>query len=156
MTKQIFFSCLAWVVICLVISGIAGWVTGDNIAGWYTPLQKPSFNPPSWIFGPVWTVLYIMIGIAGGLLWTMRDTHPAAFWVYVLQLVFNFAWSFIFFGAHQIGWAYVDILLLWVSIILTIVFAFNASKVAAMLLVPYLGWVTFACVLNFMLWRLNS
>ena len=103
MTKQLFFSCLFWVVLCLIISSFAGWVTNHNIADWFTQIQKPSFNPPSWVFAPVWICLYIMIGIAGGILWTMRVEYPAVFYVYLIQLVLNFAWSFIFFGGHQIG-----------------------------------------------------
>lgn len=154
--KPFLLPCVSFIVICLAISGLAGWVTESNIPNWFAMIQKPSFNPPNYIFGPVWTVLYIMIGISGGILWHYRKEAPKAFLFYIIQLVFNFLWSFIFFGAHQIGWAFIDIIVLAVFIAITICYAYKPSKTAAILLMPYLAWVIFACVLNGALWSING
>ncbi len=153
--KSFLLPCTTWVVICLVIASLAGWVTQSNIPNWYIHIQKPSFNPPASVFGPVWTVLYILIGISGGMLWSKRKVMKSAFNFYLVQLTLNFSWSFIFFGAHQIGWALIDMAFLIVFIALTIAYSFKKSNVAALLLMPYLAWVVFAFVLNFSLWQIN-
>ncbi len=153
--KQIGLACFIWVVICLIISSLAGWVSATHVETWYTTIQKPWFNPPSWVFAPMWTLLYIMIGIAGGLLWNKRKNHPAAMNWYIVQLIFNFAWSFIFFAGHAIGWALIDIAVLWVAIACTVIASFRSSKGAAWLLIPYWLWVSFATLLNSYLWILN-
>ena len=148
--------CLVFVVICLAISGIAGWVTSAHIASWYEQLVQPVFRPPNWLFGPVWTVLYILIGISGGLLWQQRKAQPAAMRCYFLQLIFNFAWSFIFFGMQNIGLALIDIIILWALILLTILYSARVSKAVVCMLLPYFLWVTFATTLNASLWVLNG
>ncbi|MCH9643414.1 MAG: tryptophan-rich sensory protein [Gammaproteobacteria bacterium] len=153
--KSLISPCLIWVIICLGIASLAGWVTQANIPHWYSHIQKPSFNPPAWVFGPVWTVLYIMIGISGGIIWHQRKTMKTAFIFYLIQLVLNFSWSFIFFGAHEMGWAAIDIALLIVFIALTITYTFRAEKSASILLMPYFAWVVFAFILNISLWYLN-
>ncbi len=153
--RRTVLSCIVWVIICLVLSGLAGWITGENIHTWYDHLNKPSFNPPSAVFGPVWTVLYIMIGISGGLLWAKRNEAVIAFMFYIAQLFFNIIWSFIFFGYHEIHWAFVDIIVLLVFIFLTIIFSLRKSLLAALLLVPYFAWVIFAAILNYNFWQLN-
>ncbi len=155
MNKTDFWPCLAFVVLCLAISSISGWVTAHNVNDWYATLIQPSYSPPNWVFGPVWTVLYIMIGIAGGLLWVQRKSHPWAFRWYIVQLIINFAWSFVFFGAELIGWALLDICLLWASILITIICAYRANRWAAFLLMPYFMWVSFAVTLNASLFYLN-
>lgn len=153
-----------WVklVIALIIpqlvaaSGAYFTVTGTG--SWYQTLDKPSWNPPSWVFGPVWTALYILMGIAMFLIW--RSDAPeklkrkaTIFWG--VQLVFNFLWSFLFFGQQQIFGALLEIVVLWVLILLTI-FAFaRVSKLAAWLLVPYISWVSFATILTYTIWDLN-
>ena len=151
-----YLPCLVGVVICLAIAGLWGWVTAASVSTWYQQLHQPSFTPPDWLFGPVWTVLYIMIGMAGGLLWQQRQASPHALTIYIVQLLLNFSWSFIFFGAQKIGWAAVDIVLLWLSIAITLWLARRASKTACWLLVPYFLWVSFAMILNITLWMLNS
>lgn len=153
---RIILACFFWIALCLIIAAISGWVTSHNITPWYSSLQKAFFNPPAWLFGPVWTVLYIMIGIAGGLLWANRKKDPRVFYFYVLQLCLNFAWSFVFFGAHLIGWAFIEIIVLWLSILTTMVLAYRSNIAACWLLIPYFVWVSFASVLNFSLWYLNS
>lgn len=121
---------------------------------WYATLAKPEWNPPGWIFGPVWTALYLLMAVAAWLVWK-RDGWRRAMWLYAVQLLLNAAWTPIFFGAHQIGWALADIIALWLAILLTLRAFFRVSKVAGWMLVPYLAWVTFAAFLNFTLWRLN-
>ena len=121
---------------------------------WYHTLVKPTWNPPAWLFAPAWTLLYSLMAIAAWLVWKQvglrRPLH-----LYVVQLALNAAWTPIFFGAHQIGWALVEIVALWFAILLTLLGFYRVSKTAGMLLVPYLAWVTFASVLNLTLWRLN-
>ena len=122
---------------------------------WYQALAKPPWTPPNWLFGPVWTVLYIMIAIAGWLVWREQGLSLVVA-VWVVQLVLNGAWSWIMFGQHQIGWALADIILLWIAIILFAVLAWPVSATASLLVVPYLAWVSYAGALNFAIWRLNG
>jgi translocator protein len=142
----------------LTVGAVAGMATIAEIPGWYAGLNKPSFNPPNYLFGPVWTTLYAMMGVVLFLVWKTKADKAIkqkAMVLFAVQLVLNFCWSFIFFSAHQLGWALVEIVVLWLCILLTI-FAFGKiSKPAAWLLVPYICWVSFATVLNFALWRLN-
>ena len=135
-----------------------GLFTASQIPGWYVHLQKPSWNPPNWLFAPVWTVLYIMMGIALFLVWKNnadRKVKRTAITIFVVQMLLNFMWSFIFFNRHQVGYALADIVLLWMLIIATIYWFGKISTPAAWLLVPYLCWVTFAAALNFAIWKLN-
>ena len=124
---------------------------------WYTQLNKPSFNPPGWVFGPVWSVLYACMGVAAWLVWRRRG-RTVARWALVLfavQLALNAAWSPLFFGAHEPGWAFVDIVALWVALAATVVAFFKTQLAAGILMVPYLAWVSFAAVLNAAIWSLN-
>lgn len=124
---------------------------------WYERLKKPSWRPPNWLFAPVWTVLYLMIAVAGWLVWREAG-FAGARWplaVYALQLILNAAWTPLFFGLHRPDLGLVDIVLVWGSIIATIVLVYPIHAGAALLLVPYLAWVTFASALNFAVWRLN-
>jgi len=142
----------------LAIGSIAGLFTASSVKGWFITLNKPSFNPPGWLFAPVWTILYILMGIAFYMIWNKdEDTNlkRKAMLFYFAQLGLNFCWSFIFFYAKQPGWALVDIILLWILIAGTIYWFSKISKPAAWLLVPYILWVSFATVLNFAIWRLN-
>lgn len=146
------------VIIPLAVGGLSGYLTSGEIKDWYRTVEKPVFNPPDFVFGPVWTALYIMMGIAFVLVWKAgaeSGRKRKAMTLYFLQLLLNFLWSLIFFGAHEIGWALVEIALLWVTIILTINAFRKISSLAAWLLVPYLCWVSFAAVLNFAIWKLN-
>lgn len=125
---------------------------------WYRGLAKPSFNPPDAVFGPVWTAFYFLMALAAWLVWRRRGTNDVtwALSAYVVQLALNAAWSWLFFGRHQIGWALVDITLLWIAILVTVVLFWRVSRAASFLLVPYLAWVSFAAVLNMSFWRLNG
>ena len=125
---------------------------------WYERLKKPSWRPPNRLFAPVWTILYLMIAVAGWLIWREAGIAGAglSLAVYALQLILNAAWTPLFFGLHRPDLAFVDMVLVWVSIIATIVLFYPIHVVAALLLAPYLAWVTFASALNFAVWRLNS
>lgn len=121
---------------------------------WYASLRKPAWTPPNWLFGPVWSVLYVMIAIAGWLVWRVDPTGPAV-WLWGLQLVLNFLWSGLFFGLRRMDLAFVDLALMWLTIAAFIVFASSVSATAALLFVPYLIWVTIAGALNLTVWRMN-
>jgi len=144
-------------LITLAVGGIAGFATATAIGTWYTTLNKPFFNPPNWLFAPAWTTLYILMGVALYLVWRLPASpmRNKAMTTFFAQLALNFAWSFIFFGAHQIGFALVEIMLLWLAILITINQFAKLQKTAALLLVPYILWVSFATVLNFSIWHLN-
>jgi tryptophan-rich sensory protein len=120
-------------------------------------LLKPAWNPPAWVFGPVWTVLYLMMAVAAWLVWRRRGFAgaPWALGLFVLQLALNTLWSAIFFGLRRPGVAAIEILLLWLAILATLIAFAPVSRLAAILLAPYLAWVTFAAVLNFTIWRMN-
>jgi len=146
------------VAITLSIGGIASYLTAPQIQVWYPFLQKPSFNPPNWLFGPVWTILYIMIGIAAYLVWLRRRDsldYINAQYSYFLQLLFNFSWTIVFFGLHQIFAALLVIVVLLTSIVFNISYFSKLNRAAAWLMVPYLLWVCFATVLNFYIYLLN-
>jgi tryptophan-rich sensory protein len=121
---------------------------------WYAALTKPSWNPPAWIFGPAWTLLYTLMAVAAWLVWK-RDGWRRPLMMYFVQLTLNAAWTPLFFGAHQLGWALVEISVLWIAILLTMLAFHRVNKAAGWLFAPYLAWVTFATFLNFTLWRLN-
>ncbi|MCX6316112.1 MAG: tryptophan-rich sensory protein [Bacteroidetes bacterium] len=146
------------VAIPVVIGAASGFFTVSGVESWYATINKPSWNPPNWIFGPVWTTLYFMMGIALFLVWkadTSIELKKIAFVLFAVQLALNFFWSFIFFRLHQPGWALAEMLALWIFIILTI-FAFaQVNKTAAWLLVPYISWVSFAAILNYTIWKIN-
>jgi benzodiazapine receptor len=125
---------------------------------WYTTLSKPSWNPPNWLFGPVWLVLYILMAISVWLVWSEEGLLGAivALSIFLLQLILNAVWSWLFFGLHQLGIAFVEIVTLWLAIVVNIALFWRLKPISGILLIPYLLWVTFASVLNFTLWRLNQ
>jgi translocator protein len=146
-------------VICLTVGFIGSFfTTSENLSIWYAGLNKPFFNPPDWLFGPVWTTLYILMGISVFLVWQKGintfTTRLAISW-FVIQLILNGLWTPVFFGLHLLAIAFIEILLLWLAIVFTINSFRIISKFAALLLVPYLLWVTFASILNASLWLLN-
>lgn len=144
---------------CLTIGYLSGMVTRESITTWYPKLIKPVFNPPNWIFAPVWTVLYILMGVAGGMIWNRMETDEAAvkkaFQFFIIQLGLNALWSYLFFGLHNPLLALIEIVLLWLMIFETYNQFKKIDKTAALLLLPYLGWVSFATVLNAGIWWLN-
>lgn len=149
---------ILFLVVCLGAGGLGAWATTPEIDGWYRTIAKPAWDPPDKIFGPVWTSLYLMMAIAGWLVWKRDGFRNAAvpLTLFGVQLVFNVGWSWIFFGLHQPGWAFAEMVVLWATIAATTILFFRRSKPAGWLFVPYLAWVTFAAALNFALWRLNA
>jgi benzodiazapine receptor len=139
----------------IVITFFAPLLSVGSMPGtWYAALNKPEWNPPAWLFGPAWTLLYTLMAVAAWLVWKRVGlSKPLA--LYFVQLALNAAWTPIFFGAHQLGWALVEIVALWIAILLTLLSFRRVSTAAGWLFVPYLAWVTFAMALNFTLWRLN-
>jgi tryptophan-rich sensory protein len=147
-----------FIVVCLGAAGLGGLVTAPEIEGWYKTIAKPSWNPPDKVFAPVWTTLFLMMATAAWLVWLPKGFKGAVLplVLFAIQLVLNIAWSWIFFGMHQPGWALVDLILLWLAIMATTAVFFKSSKIAGWLMVPYLTWVSFAGVLNYAIWRMNA
>ena len=143
------------VAVCELVGILGSYFTIPQISGWYQTLNKPPFNPPNWIFGPVWTALYAIMGVAIYMVVTSGKKIKGAIAVFGLQLALNLLWSLVFFGLHQILLALAIIILLWLAIAGTIIKFAKISKTAAYLLVPYLLWVTFASMLNFFVVILN-
>ena len=125
---------------------------------WYARLQKPTWNPPNWIFGPVWSVLYTVMAVAVWLVWKRGGFagQRTALLCFLMQLLFNALWSPLFFGLEQPGWAFAELSLLWLALLATVTAFWKARPLAGVMLLPYLDWVTFAGALNFTIWRLNS
>ena len=148
-------SLVGWLVLCLAAASTGVFVsTGD----WYASLTKPSWNPPSWLFGPVWSILYCMMAVAAWLVWCLggweRQRIPLA--LFVLQLTLNALWTPLFFGLHMPGLAFGEMCLLWLALVSTLVQFWRIRPLAGFMLIPYLGWVSFAAFLNFTIWQLNS
>jgi len=146
------------IIICLLAGVIGSIFTTSAIPGWYAALFKPSFTLPNWVFAPVWTNLYLLMGISAFLVWRKGlDNHlvNSGLRVFILQLILNTLWSFLFFGLKSPLLGLIEILLLWIAIVLTILSFFRVSKIAGILLLPYILWVSFAAILNFSIWRLN-
>lgn len=142
----------------LLVGALGSLATRPAIGTWYAGLNKPVFTPPGWLFGPAWTVLYILMGLAAYLVWSRGLAAPGvkvALIVFLVQLLLNLAWSFIFFAARSPFWGFVEILVLWVAIAVTIVLFFRVRPLAGWLLLPYIGWVSFAAVLNAAIMVLN-
>ena len=150
------FGFMLWFGVCFVVAAVGA--SASLQAGvFYAELVRPAWAPPATVFGPVWTLLYAMMAVAAGLIWQRRDHRLArlAIAVFVAQLVLNALWSWLFFGWRQGASSFVDIVLLWALIALTLVLFYRIRPLAGLLLVPYLAWVTFASALNFAIWRLN-
>lgn len=148
---------IAFLLLCYGVAAGGSVFTAASVRDWYPTLVKPSWNPPSWVFGPVWTLLYTMMAVAAWLVWKRRGEAPVglALGVFGVQLALNFAWSLLFFGLHRPDLALLDIALLWLSILATIILFWRPSTLAGALLIPYLLWVTFASALNYAIWQLN-
>lgn len=171
--------------ICFLAAGLGALATTPNIEGWYATIEKPTWNPPNWIFGPVWTTLYAMMAVAAWLVWKSQFAAESAeglaeqggrlesnssvklpglqraadvrraLGLFAVQLILNLTWSLIFFGLQKPGWALIEIAILWLAIVATALAFWRCSRVASGLLVPYLAWVSFAAVLNGTIWWLN-
>jgi tryptophan-rich sensory protein len=149
---------IASILICQAAGGIGSLFTSPAISTWYVMLQKPSFNPPNWLFAPVWIILFLLMGISLYLIWSKGLENrkiKVAIFVFAIQLILNILWSFLFFGLQLPIYAFAEIIILWLTILLTIVNFYRISKTAGLLLLPYIFWVSFAAVLNFFIWRMN-
>jgi tryptophan-rich sensory protein len=148
------FGLAAFVALCFGVSVLGGRAVGPALADWYPALRKPAWTPPGWVFGPVWTLVYPMVAVAGWLAWR-EGRSPAASLAFLLQLGLNAAWPWLFFGLRRPDIALAGIVLLWLAILATLVAFARVRRGAALLLVPYLAWVAFAAALNFAIVRLN-
>ena len=145
------------ILVPLLIGGISGYATAVNINTWYVTLHKPSFNPPNYLFGPVWTILYILMGVSFYMILQSQKTEfrKKAIIIYIIQLCLNFCWSFLFFKFQLLGLAFIEIMFMWGSILTMIILFMEINKKAALIQIPYLLWVSFASVLNGSIWFLN-
>ena len=146
---------VGFVVLTLAVGGVAGLATRRGVTDWYPHLRKPWFNPPSFVFAPVWTALYILMAIAAWRVWGLAGIGSAPLLLFLVQLSLNGAWSVIFFGAHRIGAALAELAVLWLLVLATTVAFWQVDVLAGVLFLPYLAWSTFATVLNAAVWRLN-
>ncbi|MDH3241556.1 MAG: tryptophan-rich sensory protein [Alphaproteobacteria bacterium] len=146
-----------FVLLSLAVLGLGGAITATSVVTWYPTLAKPAFTPPDWLFGPMWTILYLLMAVAGWRIWR-RSSAPgraAALTAYGIQLGLNLGWSFLFFGFRLIGLALAEIALLLVAVAVTTALFWRIDRPASLLFLPYLLWLGYAAALNAALWRLN-
>ena len=151
------FQLLASILLTISIGGLSGFATISGVNGWYKTLNKPSFNPPNAVFGPVWSLLYLLMGISIYLIWQQPKSSDRnkAVAIFFIQITFNFFWSIIFFNLHSIGWSLVEIIAMWLAILAMIVMFYKVNKPAGLLQIPYICWVSFATSLNGAIYLLN-
>lgn len=157
MNKTQIIKLVVSVALTLAVGAIAGLFTSKAIPGWYASLNQPSFNPPNWIFGPVWTLLYILLGISFFFIWKQEASkqRSMAIFAFFVQLLLNFVWSFLFFYFNIIGLALVEIILLWISIAYMLFMFYKVKPLATYINIPYMLWVTYASILNAAYFSLN-
>jgi tryptophan-rich sensory protein len=149
---------VVFLIICLGAEMTGGLLTRPSLlSGWYAGLRKPAFNPPAWIFGPVWTVLFLLMAVAVWMVWRQSDKKPVRvpLIVFYIQLILNVGWSGLFFGLRHPGLALAEIVVLWLLILLTVILFYRIHRTAGLILLPYLAWVCFAVVLNGAIWWMN-
>ena len=154
-----FFKIVFMIALSLGVGTISALTMGHSLSGWYPSLTKPPLTPPSWIFGPVWSILYCLMGLAAGLVWNKpirRFAVRGALRLFIIQLTLNAAWSPLFFGFQEIGFALVEIVMLWITVAATTITFYVLSKPAGVLMLPYLLWSSFAVYLNAGFWMLNK
>ncbi|MGD0962445.1 MAG: TspO/MBR family protein [Candidatus Acidiferrales bacterium] len=147
---------VASVAVCLGAAGLGAFMTTPALRPWYAGLNKPPWTPPNWLFGPVWTVLYLAMAVAAWLVWQRTGLRHRPMKVFVLQLALNVAWSGLFFGFRSPGAAFAEMIALWLAILATLIEFWKTMPAAGWLFIPYLIWVSFAAALNFSIWRLNA
>lgn len=158
MSRTKVFKFIVSILICQGAGVVGSLFSLPAIPTWYATLQKPSFNPPNWVFAPVWTLLFLLMGISLYLIWDKgleNKRAKVAIVIFAIQLVLNILWSFLFFGLQSLLYAFIEIIILWLAILLTIISFYKIFKIAAYLLLPYILWVSFASVLNFSILILN-
>lgn len=156
--KQLWISFIIFILLCFIVEIIGSFWTKETVSTWYPTLIKPAWTPPDWIFGPVWSCLYMMIAVAGWLIYRAEysQKRTVALMLYGSQLALNFIWSFFFFSLRSPALGLIDITLLWILITLTIIKAWSVRPLASILLIPYLIWVMYATSLNTAIWLLNK
>ena len=147
------FKLVISILVCQLAGVVGSIFTINSVSGWYLELVKPSFNPPSWIFSPVWITLFLLMGISLYLVWIKKAKIAMVF--FGIQLFFNILWSVLFFGLKSPLLAFIDIIILWIFIFITIIKFYKVSRISVYLLLPYILWVSFAAVLNFFIFILN-
>ncbi len=157
MTRRDALGLVGFLLACLAVSAIGGAVTTTSVGTWYQGLQKPPFNPPDWVFAPVWTTLYVLMAIAGWRIWRRLPVAggAAALAAFAAQLALNLAWSVLFFGFRSIGGGLLEVFFLFGAIVVTARLFFAIERPAGLFMIPYAAWVAFAVVLNASLWWLN-
>ncbi len=149
---------MVFIILCFSAAAVGSIFTNNSLKTWYPTIKKPSWNPPNKIFGPVWSVLYLMMAVAGWMVWERLPQKgislPMA--LFLVQLILNALWSVIFFGLRNPRLAFVEVVVLWVSILVTMISFWSVHWVAGLLFLPYLSWVSFAAVLNYSIYRLNK
>jgi benzodiazapine receptor len=153
-----FWKLVVAILICEATGLVSGLLSRSELSSWYQTLNKPTWNPPSWLFGPVWTLLYLLMAVSLWLIWKSNASETAkhrSMWIFALQLFLNFWWSILFFNLHSPGLAFLDIILMLTMIAITLFHFAKISQPAAYLLTPYLAWVSFATILNYTLWVMN-
>jgi translocator protein len=142
--------------LCLGVAAVGAWATSHSVTTWYPTLRKPAWNPPAWLFGPVWTVLYLMMATAAWMIWrTAGPSRARLLTIFAVQLALNAAWSPLFFGLRSPGAGLLDIAALWVAVAATLISFWRVAPLTGLLLVPYWLWVTFAAALNLSIWKMN-
>lgn len=155
---QNILSLIIFILICLFAEVVGSYLTFTSVKDWYPTVAKPSWTPPSWLFGPVWTTLYILMGISAWMVWKEGgfQQNPFALGIFFIQLAINVLWSGFFFGLQGIGLALINIVILWVLIIAMVITFWQTKQMAGVLNIPYWLWVSYATALNFQIWRMNS
>lgn len=157
----VWFALGGFIAVCFAVAAIGGAIIANSVGTWYQTINKPGFIPPDWVFAPVWNALYMMMALAAFLVWRQGaseerfEEQRTALYLFSVQLVLNLLWSFIFFGAHAIGAAFIEIIALWIAIALTTVHFWKIDRRAGLLFLPYLVWAGYATVLNGTIWWLN-
>lgn len=157
MNRRSVLGLIFWLVLCLAVLAVGGAVTATSVGTWYQDLQKPAFNPPNWVFGPVWTALFLLMAIAAWRVWLRAGASNVntALAVFCVQLALNLGWSFLFFGLQRIGLALVEVVLLLLVVAANTVIFWRIDRPAGVLFVPYVLWVAYATLLTAAVWRLN-
>ncbi len=157
MIRRDWFGLVGFFLLSFVVSGVGGAITATSVSNWYQTLERSVLSPPDWVFGPVWTTLFIFMAVAGWRVWRQKasQARKQALFVYGLQLALNLLWSFLFFGLQQIGWSLAEIVVLLLVILVNTVLFWRLDRLAGALFVPYAAWVSYATILTGTLWLLN-
>jgi translocator protein len=155
--RESWISLMPFIVVCFAAASVGSFITNTSVNTWYAQLRKPDWTPPNWIFGPVWTMQYVLMAVSAWLVWRSTEWSVAksGLVLFGIQLALNTLWSLLFFGLREVRLAFVEIMLLWMMVVATVVSFLPLSRLAAWLLLPYLLWIGFASYLNFRIWQIN-